>query len=177
MTAERIGKVNEHGRLRRRARHTNVLAMVLVACLPLDSAQAQHAMHNMSGEPSMTVHSTPADDAVLPSQPQSLQLHFPETVRLVKLAIRNPDSGLTDIGFRYNPQSGQMYAQALPELAAADFYTVEWAVLDASEQLVKGSFHFAFGPDARPPSYYLAQREQMRHIMTPDYRLLDSPPQ
>lgn len=131
-------------------------------------------MHNMGGEPATTVHSTPADDAVLPVAPQSLQLHFPASVRLVKLALRDSDSGLTDIGFRYDPQSSQVYTQVLPVLGVADYYTVEWAVLDDSEQLVKGNFHFAFGPGARPPSYYLARREQMRHIMVPDYRLLDS---
>lgn len=168
-----LSNVNEQLRGRSDAGLNSVLALVLLACLPFGSALAQHAMHDMGGEPAMTVHSTPADDAVLPAAPQSLQLHFPATVRLVKLAVRDSGSGLTDIGFRYNPAAGQMYSQALPELAAADYYTVEWAVLDDNEQLVKGNFHFAFGPDARPPSYYLAQREQMRHFMAPDYRLLD----
>lgn len=174
MNAMRFNKVIESS-IRTGTRF--VAVVVLLACLPFGSALAQHAMHDMGGGSAMTVHSTPADDAVLPAQPQSLQLHFPETVRLVKLAARHPDSGLTDIGFRYDPASGQMHTQPLPRLASADYYTIEWAVLDASEQLIKGSFHFSFGPDARPPSYYLAQREQMRHIMTPDYRLLDPPPQ
>ncbi|MEX2469502.1 MAG: copper resistance CopC family protein [Pseudohongiellaceae bacterium] len=165
--------VKQYGHLGAGTQFRRFFAIAVVICLPLDAVLAQHAMHDMGAEPAMTVHSTPADDAVLPAAPQSLQLHFPETVRLVKLAVRDPGSGLTDIGFRYDPKSSQMYTQALPVLETADYYTVEWAVLDGNEQLVKGNFHFAFGPDARPPSYYLAQREQMRHFMAPDYRLLD----
>lgn len=172
MKATIFCNANEQLNPRSSRRFILAIAMGLLSCLPLGFTQAQHAMHNMD-EPAMTVRSTPADDAVLPAAPRSLQLHFPASVRLVKLAVRNPDSGLTDIGFRYDPQGGEMYTQALPELMAADYYTVEWAVLDGSEQLIKGNFHFSFGPDARPPSYYLAQREQMPHFMAPDYRLLD----
>jgi|TARA_B100000959_G_C14944727_1_gene609354 hypothetical protein len=64
--------------------------------------------------------------------------------------------------------------ESLPVLAAADYYTAEWAVLDGEGKLIKGVFSFSFGDDARPPSDYRDQM-QMEHsdnIISPDYRLL-----
>lgn len=134
--------------------------------------QAQHAMHNMGGDSDLEVETMPANNAVLGNQPENLMLHFGPMVRLVKLAIRTPESELLDIGFRYNPEAGHEFMHRLPRLQAADYYKVEWAVLDSEDSLIKGDFHFAFGENARPPSYYLDQMEQMQHIMAPDYRLL-----
>lgn len=150
-----------------------LLVALLPASLLVSGVDAQHAMHNMGGGDSELIQETmPSDDAVLATQPDMLMLHFGPMVRLVKLAVRTSDSDLLDIGFRYNPSAGHEFTQRLPQLQAADFYTVEWAVLNTDESLVKGNFHFAVGPDARPPSYYLNQMEQMPHIMAPDYRLL-----
>lgn len=135
-------------------------------------AGAQHAGHTMDNVGDMELNTMPADDAVLASAPRRLMLHFAAEVRLVKLALRNDDSEFIDIGFRYRPGSGHDFSQALPRLATADYYRVEWAAIDGSGVLNKGEFHFSFGADARPPSYWLNQQEEMRHIMAPDYRLL-----
>lgn len=153
------------------------IRLLLLALLPggllVSGANAQHAMHSMGGGDSELIQETmPGDDAVMATQPDMLMLHFGPMVRLVKLAVRTSESDLLDIGFRYNPRAGHEFTQPLPELQAADYYTVEWAVLDNQESLVKGNFHFSVGPNARPPSYYLNQMEQMPHIMAPDYRLL-----
>ncbi|GAB5499097.1 MAG: hypothetical protein PsegKO_14080 [Pseudohongiellaceae bacterium] len=149
------------------------LGLAVSGSLLVSGAQAQHTMHNMGGGDSeLSVQTMPADDAVLANQPQMLMLNFGPMVRLVKLAVRTSESDLLDIGFRYNPRPGHEFTQRLPQLQAADYYTVEWAVLDDTETLVKGNYHFAVGPNARPPSYYLNQMEQMQHIMAPDYRLL-----
>jgi len=146
---------------------------LLLLSLLASAAHGQHAMHNMGGgDNELGVQTMPGDDAVMATQPDMLMLQFGPMVRLVKLAIRTSDSDLLDIGFRYNPRAGHEFTQRLPELQAADYYTVEWAVLDQEETLVKGNFHFSVGPNARPPSYYLNQMEQMPHIMAPDYRLL-----
>ena len=142
------------------------------AILWMPALQAQHAMHNMGGDPDFAIDTMPPDDAALASQPESLMLHFGPEVRLVKLAVKDPESSLVDIGFRYNPDPGNHFMQSLPDLEPADFYTVEWAVIDPMGTLTRGNFHFSFGADARPPSYWLEQREEMRHIMAPDYRLL-----
>lgn len=150
-----------------------ILGTLLVGGVLIPNAQAQHAMHSMAADAGeLTLTTRPADDAVLVSQPDQLMLDFGPEVRLVKLAVRTPDSDLLDIGFRYSPRSADQFSHPLPELQAADYYTVEWAVLDAEESLVKGDFHFSVGADSRPPSYYLNQMEQMQHIMAPDYRLL-----
>jgi methionine-rich copper-binding protein CopC len=149
------------------------LGLAVSGSLLVSGAQAQHTMHNMGGGDSeVSVQTMPADDAVMASQPEMLMLNFGPMVRLVKLAVRTSESDLLDIGFRYSPRAGHEFTQRLPQLQAADYYTVEWAVLDDTESLVKGNFHFAVGPNARPPSYYLNQMEQMPHIMAPDYRLL-----
>jgi len=134
---------------------------------------AQHAGHDMgSGALDMALHTMPADDAVLAAAPDSVMLHFGDEVRLVKLALRNADSDFVDIGFRYDATPHRDFSHALPSLPAADYYTVEWGVIDDDGTLVRGRFHFAFGSDARPPSFWLEQQQQMRHIMAPDYRLL-----
>lgn len=136
-------------------------------------AQAQHAMHNMGIGSDVALETMPPNDAVLAAQPEMLMLHFGPMVRLVKLAVKTPDGSMVNIGFRYRPAAGHEFMQALPALPSEDYYTVEWAILDQNDTLVKGNFYFAFGADTRAPSYYLDQMEQMRHIMAPDYRLLD----
>ncbi|MEQ8956035.1 MAG: hypothetical protein RL120_18040, partial [Gammaproteobacteria bacterium] len=93
-------------------------------------------------------------------------------VRLVKLALRNADNEFIDIGFRYDPDPAKDFIHGLPQLAVADYYRVEWGAIDGDGMLARGMFYFSFGPDARPPSYWLDQMEQMQHIMAPDYRLL-----
>lgn len=151
-------------------------AISLIAALLLlfaATTQAQHAMHNMGMDSDVDLETMPPNDAVLASQPEMLMLHFGPMVRLVKLAVKTPDGSLVDIGFRYRPEAGHEFMQSLPSLPSQDFYTVEWAILDAEDTLTKGNFYFAFGSNARPPSYYLDQMEQMQHFMAPDYRLLD----
>lgn len=149
------------------------LPLLAVFLLGAGPTLAQHAMHNMGdGAAAIDVDTMPPNNAVLASSPDELMLHFGPMVRLVKLAVRDPESGLIDIGFRYDPAPGHEFAQALPDLPREDYYTVEWAIIDRAGTLTKGNFHFAFGPNARPPSYWLDQIEQMRHIMAPDYRLL-----
>ncbi len=151
----------------------NALLLLALLCLVVPAqAQQQHAMHNMAMDSDVSLETMPANDAVLVNQPEMLMLHFGSMVRLVKLAVKTPGGDLVDIGFRYRPVAGHEFMQSLPSLPEEDYYTVEWAMLDENDALVKGSFYFAFGAEARPPSYYLDQMEQMRHIMAPDYRLL-----
>lgn len=149
-----------------------IRALLLFLLLSGPTALAQHAMHNMAGSADMDLKTMPMNDAVLATAPPQLMLEFPSEVRLVKLALRNAERDLLDIGFRYNPRSGQEFVQALPSLPTSDYYTVEWGTIDQAGTLTRGSFHFAFGADARPPSYYLDQMESMPMMMSPDYRLL-----
>jgi hypothetical protein len=114
----------------------------------------------------------PANDAALAAAPGSLMLHFESEMRLVKLALKAPEYGFIDIGFRYQPVPDVHFMQSLPTLAAANYYSVEWAAFNANEELIKGIFYFSFGDNARPPSYYLDQMHHPGPIMSPDYRLL-----
>ncbi len=96
--------------------------------------------------------SLPADDAVLVSAPETIRINFPARVRLVKLILRNENYEWVDIDFRYNPRPDDQYQLALPELPAAEYYTAEWAILGYGDELIRGSFSFSFGPDAKAPS-------------------------
>lgn len=95
---------------------------------------------------------SPRDDDVLELAPELLGLEFPQFVRLVKLTLRNEQRDWIEIGFRYNPRARESFEWELPALDTAIYYTAEWAVLAANEQLVRGSFSFSFGSDAELPS-------------------------
>ena len=134
-------------------------------------ALAQHDMHGMSNGGGLLASTMPVDDEVLAKAPQSLMLNFEDDVRLVKLALKETEQGEILIDFRFDPAAGKHFMHSLPQLAAAEYYKVEWAALDSNGELVKGSFYFSFGEGAQPPSTYI---EEMDHqmIMSPDYRLL-----
>lgn len=131
---------------------------LLVACLTLTTASAQHQEHARyqasSYGTSITrqTRTTPGDDAVLAEAPRQLLLQFPERVRLVKLTLHNETHDWVDIDFRYNPRPGNRFVWALPGLRQTAYYTADWAILGANDELVRGSFSFTFGPDAQPPS-------------------------
>jgi methionine-rich copper-binding protein CopC len=95
---------------------------------------------------------TPANDAVLAIAPRQLLLSFPERVRLVKLTLHNELRNWVDINFRYDPSIVENITWSLPSLQSATYYTADWAILAANEQLIKGTFSFAFGPGAEAPS-------------------------
>lgn len=120
--------------------------------------------------------STPLDDAVLKEAPVSLSLDFPQRVRLVKLVLRNSLQDWIDINFRYNPRVGDSFTLPLPDLAAATYYTADWAILAANDQLVRGSFSFSFGPDAKPPSIEKEVNEILLQLRYGDPNVRSVPP-
>ncbi len=129
-------------------------ASAMLLGLGVAVAQVNPASHPRRDENDLAAKSatSPADDAVLALAPEQLGLFFPDSVRLVKLTLRNEKRGWIDINFRYNPSPRRDYVWQLPELPEAAYYTAEWAALSAREQLVRGSFSFAFGPNAQAPS-------------------------
>ncbi len=122
--------------------------------------------------------SNPADDAVLGTAPEILNLHFPSAVRLVKLTLRNEQRDWVDISFRYSPGARDSYEWNLPQLGPAIYYTADWAILAANDRLVRGSFSFAFGPDAERPSVIKAAEEAllMQRYGDPTIRYVAPPP-
>lgn len=132
----------------------------------------QHAMPGMSGSGGLQLSTMPADNEVIAKAPQSIMLNFKSKVRLVKLALKETSQGEILIDFRYDPVAGMQYLQSLPALVTADYYKVEWAALDASGALIRGSFYFSFGDDAKPPSSYMEGMDHDMQVISPDYRLL-----
>src|SRR5690554_211689 len=104
---------------------TLTLAAILLTPVTLTSlSHAQHDMTHGAGAMSHSGHiiadTTPADDTVLTGAPQQVSLGFDETVRLVKLTLRNPARDMIDINFRYDPRPREHFMHALPTLASAD---------------------------------------------------------
>ncbi|MXZ31936.1 MAG: copper resistance protein CopC [Gammaproteobacteria bacterium] len=121
----------------------------------------------------------PADDAVLDIAPREVSLVFPNDVRLVKLTLRDETRAWVEINFRYNPRPRRNFVWELPELSPAVYYTADWAILSAREQLIRGSFSFAFGAGAQPPSLIREAEElflQQRAGTDPDTRYVAPPP-
>lgn len=151
------------------------LLILLASCfisLYSSAVLAQHDMHSMDNAGQDMVTTMPGNNEVLAAAPTEVMLHFEKPKTLVKLVVKDPAANFVDINFRFDPRPSQHFARALPALAPQDYYSVEWAILDDDGALVKGTFYFSFGADAKPPSFYLDQMEHEMHIMAPDYRLL-----
>jgi len=164
---------NSDSRIRKLLSGLLLSLSLLLSLLGGSVVLGQHTMPGMSNSGGLQLSTMPADDEVLAKAPQSIMLNFESEVRLVKLALKETKQGEILIDFRYSPAASMHYMQALPALAAADYYKVEWAALDAKGALVKGSFYFSFGSDAKPASSYMEEMDHdMQMIMSPDYRLL-----
>ena len=149
-----------------------LLLSALYTVLGSPTLLAQHTMPDMDTGHGLQLSTMPADDQVIANSPQSIMLNFESDVRLVKLALKETKQGEILIDFRYNPVAAKHFEQALPALAAANYYKVEWAALDRVGKLVRGSFYFSFGDDAQPPSSYMEGMDHDMQIISPDYRLL-----
>ena len=164
---------------------TTLKPLVSLCCLLFAvSSSAQHAGHGV-GEQAAHVsellantETVPLDDAVLGVAPEQLALRFPERVRLVKLTLHTDSHDWIDIDFRYDPRPGQSFVWQLPGLQQATYYTADWAILGNDEQLVRGSFSFAFGPDAQAPSVIKAAQELLlqQRYGDQDIRYVAPPP-
>lgn len=170
-----------------RPRSLAIAGMGLLACvliiLPLAALQAQPLAlerYNSSARAPEFIAATltsPLNDAVLDSAPGLLSLQFPQRVRLVKLTLRNNRRDWVDINFRYSPQLQERFELALPSLVAASYYTAEWAILDQRDQLVRGSFSFAFGESASRPSQLKAAEARLlqQRYGDPEIRYVQPP--
>ena len=142
------------------------ITLVVVALCNLLSQTLAQGPAIIQGSHNQTLHrlafeavTYPVNDEVLEVAPEMLSIEFTDVVRLVKFTLRKDSREWIDINFRYRPTKGVRYSLPVFELSDAKYYTAEWAVLDINDQLIRGSFSFAFGPDARAPSYYRAAEE------------------
>lgn len=156
----------------------------LLCALAATATLAQHAGHGAAQSGShgsellANTETMPSDDAVLMAAPDHLELRFPELVRLVKLTLHTGSRDWIDIDFRYNPRPGQDFVWQLPGLQQAAYYTADWAILGSDDQLVRGSFSFAFGPEAESPSAIRRVQEQLllERAGDPSIRYVAPPP-
>ncbi len=156
----------------------------LASLLSLQGVFAQQpaqggSLHVLAGSDLLAATETiPSDDAVLTTPPDQLALRFPERVRLVKLTLHTENRDWIDIDFRYNPRPGQDFVWQLPGLQQANYYTADWAILGRNDQLIRGSFSFAFGPDAEAPSAIRRAQELLleERYGDPSIRYVAPPP-
>ena len=162
--------------------HTVALGAALVAATANVQGQSASSTLYRSGMGSAIIlqqaETIPSDDAVLADAPEHIDLKFESPVRLVKLTLRNQKRDWVDIEFRYNPRPAANYSWDLPELAAADYYIADWAILGENDRLIRGSFSFAFGPDAQAPSFHKAAEEMLmqQRYGDPTIRYVAPPP-
>lgn len=142
------------------------LLALLALFVSMKSVDAQHPGHGgpqfgvSASAAGIEAETVPADDSVLSSSPTQVLLNFNQPVRLVKLVIYSHQRDWVDIGFRYQPRSLSTYAWPVPALLPADYYSVNWAILEANNRLVKGSFSFSFGSGAETPSIVMARERK-----------------
>ncbi len=153
--------------------YTLLIAATLCCVLAPQSSLAQHVMGPMGSQSDVVLESSPANDEILPVAPADLMLRFSTYVRLMKLTLKAPGNEPINIGFRYQPEASRVFFWNLPELPAADYYVVEWAVLDPSNLIARGSFGFSFGPNAQPASALIPVEEVLNPVIVPDFRLID----
>jgi methionine-rich copper-binding protein CopC len=146
--------------------------VTLLITLLAASSHAQHVM-TINSNSDVVTETAPVENEVLAEAPADLMMRFSTYVRLVKLSLKAPDNEAVDIGFRYDPDASRVFFWNLPPLPAADYYTVEWAAIDSSNFVARGSFSFSFGPNAKPPSELIPVEEELDPVIVPDFRLID----
>ena len=146
--------------------------VTLLITLLAASSHAQHVM-TINSNSDVVTETAPVENEVLAEAPADLMMRFSTYVRLVKLSLKAPGNAAVDIGFRYDPDASRVFFWNLPPLPAADYYTVEWAAIDSSNFVARGSFSFSFGPNAKPPSELIPVEEELDPVIVPDFRLID----
>lgn len=123
-------------------------------------SQGVYAQHSHGRRNTIEVeHDTlPVHDQVLEVAPSDLIIRFNDYIRLIKLTLKVEDRQMIDIGFQFSPAASRVFIQDLPELAAAEYYTAEWAALNAENVMVYGFFCFSFGPGAKVPTSIISSR-------------------
>lgn len=152
---------------------TAAVATALMCALTPSTAFAQHVMAADASQSDVELDSSPENDEIMASAPRDLMLRFSTYVKLVKLTVKSPDEKFVNIGFRYDPNLSRVFLWTLPELPAADYYTVEWSAIDTANLIARGTFSFSFGPNAKPASELIPEEEILEHVTVPDFRLLD----
>lgn len=132
-----------------------VTSLVFLHMEPL-MAQHNHGRRNVV---EIEYDTVPRHDEVLPEAPGDLLLRFNDYVRLIKLTLKKNDVEPLDIGFQFDPLGNRVFIQELPPLEQADYYTAEWAVLNADNIMVYGFFCFSFGPGAEVPTTVINSRQ------------------
>ncbi len=140
--------------LKQSLRLSKCVAACAILCLPLPLL-GQHAHGVLT--PGVTF---PQDDAVLNDAPRMITMSFRVDVRLLKLALFTDEGEWINLGFQYDPSRlNDSFVLPIPvELPPANYYVARWSVTDDRRRLLNGEFKFSFGPDAIPPSEFIASQ-------------------
>lgn len=132
----------------------------LLVVIFLVLSQGVYAQHSHGRRNTIEIeHDTiPVHDQILEEAPKDLIIRFNDYLRLIKLTLKVEDRQMIDIGFQFSPAASRVFIQSLPELAEAEYYTAEWAALNANNVMVYGFFCFSFGPDAKIPTSIINSR-------------------
>lgn len=132
----------------------------LLVIIFLFLSQGVYAQHSHGRRNTIEIeHDTiPVHDQTLEEAPKDLIIRFNDYLRLIKLTLKVEDREMIDIGFQFSPAASRVFIQSLPELDAAEYYTAEWAALNANNVMVYGFFCFSFGPDAKIPTSIINSR-------------------
>jgi copper transport protein len=117
----------------------HALLVVLLALLVAPAVAGAHAT---------VVRTTPADGAVLPSAPRTVQMRFTEAVDLGPGSLRLLDAGGKEIDTDDARHAGGDRATAvltLPSGLENGTYVVAWRVTSADSHPVSGAFSFSIG--------------------------------
>ena len=118
----------------------SVMASIAVVVLSVSLQALSAAAH------SPLISSSPADGDVLAAVPNSIEIKFRGTARLVRLALTGAQSGEVTLSEEHLMVEKHRHTVALPAIAA-DEYEVRWRALSADGHLVKGSFSFTVGSE------------------------------
>lgn len=119
---------------------------------------AQHSHGGRRNTVDFEHETVPAHDEILKRAPEHLILRFSEYVRLVKLTLKAEDLEPINVDFKFTPLANRVFIQEVPKLAKADYYTAEWAALNADNIMIYGYFCFSFGPGAVTPTTIINSR-------------------
>lgn len=85
--------------------------------------------------------SSPSDNAMLMSAPETLTLTYSKPLRLMKVSIKGNKTGDVDFDFTPSPKKQAAYTWQLP-LLKPDTYTVKWIAMGGDGHKMKAQLSF-----------------------------------
>lgn len=91
--------------------------------------------------------SNPGDGAVVNESPETLELHYNEDVRLLKVSMTDTAGAEVDVGFSASGAESAHFSLLLPSLEQGE-YIVHWTILGEDTHRVEDMFSFTVDAEA-----------------------------